>query len=98
RGAVPPEVSNGLIDATSKRVSGSTGGPGGVGNCPTASAAASMAPVAIGTTSDNTAAAASTTRFDSVRLDPIRLERIDSTRALMSAPPTPATLMNGAST
>ena len=48
------------MDATSNRVSGSTGGPGAAGNC-AALSAASVAPVAIGTTSDTTAAAASTT-------------------------------------
>ena len=59
-------------------------------NCPAANAAASIAPVTMGTVSDSTATAASTSRFDSVRRRPIRLARIASMRALTSAPPTPA--------
>jgi hypothetical protein len=88
-----------LIETTSNRDSGSTDDPiNGLPNCPAANAAASIAPVTMGTVSDSTATAASTRRFDSVRRRPIRLARIASMRALMSAPPTPATLISGVST
>ena len=97
---VPADVSNRLMDTTSNRASGSTKGRPGVTfcACSAVSVARLIAPAARGTTNAATAAVASTSRFDSVRRNPIRLARIASMRALTSAPPTPATLMSGVST
>ena len=63
---------DGLIETTSIRDSGSAAAINGLFNCPAANAAASIAPVTMGTASDSSATATSTRRFDSVRRRPIR--------------------------